>query len=146
MLAMRGIVVMAALLLSSAAFAKGVPDLTEQEVLIKTTLLSFNDANITGNYTVFQAKTAKPMRDKFSPEQLADAFKVFRDKHIDIGTLASEDPTPIDEAAINDDDILRLHGSFPRGKGTIIYDLKFIQSDGEWKIIGINVDTKAGKN
>jgi len=36
-------------------------------VLIKVTLLTFNDANVTGNYTVLHAKLSKPFRDQFPP-------------------------------------------------------------------------------
>jgi hypothetical protein len=51
------------------------PTAQVQEKLIKTSLLTFNDANLTGNYAVMHAKLAKPFRDKFSPDQLKKAFK-----------------------------------------------------------------------
>ena len=61
------------------------------EALVKASLLSFNDANVTGNYTVFHAKLSKPFREQFSPERLGETFKDFREKHIDIDVIAAFD-------------------------------------------------------
>ena len=60
-----------------------VPNAQLQEILIKTSLLTLNDANITGNYTVLHAKLAKPFRDQFSPEKLKQAFKSLADQKLD---------------------------------------------------------------
>ena len=53
------------------------PNAEEQEYLVKSTLMSFNDANVTGLYDVLLAKTAAPFRDQFTAEKLAAAFKDF---------------------------------------------------------------------
>jgi hypothetical protein len=63
------------MLLVSPAAAQKVPDKAMQEVIIKTTLLTFNDANVTNNYTVLHAKLSKPFRDQFSPERLQEALR-----------------------------------------------------------------------
>ena len=47
-----------------------MPSAVLQEILIKTSMLPLNDANLTGNYTVLHAKLAKPFRDQFSPDRL----------------------------------------------------------------------------
>lgn len=58
--AKSAIVAAATMLLLSAslapASAQKAPDPTMQEVLIKSTLMTFNDANVTGIYTVLHAK------------------------------------------------------------------------------------------
>ena len=52
----RVLAVMALMLMASLAQAQNkVP-----EALVKTTLLTFNDANVTGNYEVFHAKLFRP--------------------------------------------------------------------------------------
>src|SRR5262245_60313669 len=61
-----------------------VPPREQQEILIKTSLLTFNDANLTGNYTVLHARLATVFRNQFSAEQLADVFKSFRDQRINL--------------------------------------------------------------
>lgn len=112
------------------------------EALVKSSLLSFNDANVTGNYTVFHAKLSKPFREQFSPEKLKATFKEFADKNIDIDLIAalkpSYDPAPV----ITDNGKLVVKGSFPTEPARVIFELDFIPSDGEWKLVRIDVETK----
>jgi len=133
------------LLLSSffaPAQAQKVPDQTMQEVLIKSTLMTFNDANVTGIYTVLHAKLSKPFRDQFSPEKLKEAFKVFADKHIDFEIIAAKKPISTTDTTVDDRGVLALNGYFDTTPSHVYYDLKYILSDGEWKPIRINVDVR----
>jgi hypothetical protein len=59
-----GALIGALLLVMPAQAEDKVPSPVLQEILIKTSLLTFNDANLTGNYTVLHAKLAKAFRDK----------------------------------------------------------------------------------
>lgn len=52
-------VTLLALIALSPAYAAEMPSDDEQDVLIRTTLVTFNDANMTGNYSVLLAKAAK---------------------------------------------------------------------------------------
>src|SRR5690242_10350116 len=70
-----GPVAAAVLFAVPAAAEDKVPNPVSQEILIKTSLLTLNDANITGNYAVLHAKLAKPFRDQFTPDRLREAFK-----------------------------------------------------------------------
>jgi len=127
----------------SAAFAQlKVPNPELQEVLIKASLLSFNDANVTGNYAVLHAKLSKPFRDQFPPDKLSEIFKEFRDKHIDFDIIAAKPPIGTEEPKISDKGILSINGYFDTTPSRVNYDLAFIMSDGEWKLIKINVDVK----
>lgn len=127
---------------ASALAQQKIPGPELQEVLVKASLLSFNDANVTGNYAVFHAKLSKPFRDQFSPEKLADIFKEFRDKHIDLDIVAAKKPIGVEEPKISDSGILSMKGYFDTTPSRVNYDLAFITSDGEWKLIKINVDVK----
>jgi hypothetical protein len=86
--------VLVLLLAASIAQAQNkVPAELALEALVKASLLSFNDANITGNYTVFHARLSKPFREQFPPERLKETFKDFSQKHIDIHVVAAFKPT-----------------------------------------------------
>jgi hypothetical protein len=128
--------------ISPARAQPKVPGAELQEVLIKASLLSFNDANVTGNYAVFHAKLSKPFRDQFSPEKLAEIFKEFRDKRIDFDIIAAKKPIGTEDAKIADNGILSIKGYFETTPSRVNYDLAFIMSDGEWKLIKVNVDVK----
>ena len=111
------------------------------EALVKSSLLSFNDANVTGNYTVFHAKLSKPFRQQFSPERLKETFREFAEKDIDIDIIAAMKPTYDPAPAIDDQGKLIVKGSFPTEPARVAFELDFIPSDAEWKLIRINIKT-----
>ena len=119
-----------------------VPGAELQEVLIKVSLLSFNDANVTGNYAVFHAKLSKPFRDQFPPEKLSEIFKEFRDKRIDFDIISAKKPVGTEEPKIGSNGVLALKGYFDTPPTRVNYDLAFIMSEGEWKLIKVDVDVK----
>jgi hypothetical protein len=128
------------LLFVAPAQAQKVPETRMQELLIRTTLLTFNDANVTANYTVLHAKLSKPFRDQFSPDKLKAAFKDFSEKHIDIAYVAAMTPVPDKPVSINDDGVLTLEGHFETTPKKLKYNLGFIMSDGQWKPIRLKVN------
>lgn len=116
-----------------------VPSERPLEALVKISLLSFNDANVTGNYTVFHAKLSKPFRDQFPPERLKERFKDFSGKHIDFDIIAALKPTYDPPPRVDSDGRLLVKGFFPTEPLRVNFDLDFIPSDAEWKLIRINV-------
>jgi hypothetical protein len=124
------------------AQAQKAPPPEQQEVLIKTTLLTFNDANVTQNYNVLHAKLSKQFRDQFSPERLKEVFKPFVDQKIDIDLIAAKAPIPAKAAEVDDRGVLSLSGHFDTKPSHVFYDLGYVMSDGEWKPIKINVNVK----
>jgi len=126
-----------------SAFAAKVSDAEEQEFLVKATLMTFNDANVTGIYDVLLAKGAVLFRDQFTAQKLAAAFKDFRDKHMNIGRIVEGmEITFTNPGEINDDGVLLLRGTFPTEPKTLSFALKFLRSEGEWKPLGIKVDNQ----
>lgn len=120
-----------------------VPNAQLQEILIKTSLLTLNDANITGDYSVLHAKLAKPFRDQFSPDKLKQAFKTFADQKLDYGLIAAKQPIATAEAVIDKRGALQLRGYFDTRPSRLVYDIDFVPSEGEWKPIKLNIDLKS---
>lgn len=116
-----------------------VPSERTLEVLVKTSLLSFNDANVTGNYAVLHAKLSKPFRQEYPPEKLKEAFKEFKEKDIDIELIAALKPTYEPPPAVDSEGKLVVKGYFPTEPIRVNFNLAFIPSDGEWKLIRLNV-------
>jgi hypothetical protein len=116
-----------------------VPSERTLEVLVKTSLLSFNDANVTGNYSVLHEKLSKPFRQEFPPEKLKEAFKEFSEKNIDIELIAALKPTYDPASSIDSEGKLLVKGYFPTEPIRVNFNLAFIPSDGEWKLIRLNV-------
>ena len=136
----RMLAVMALMLMASLAQAQTkVPSERALEALVKTTLLTFNDANVTGNYEVFHAKLSKPFREQFPVERLARRFQDFNKKHIDFDIIAALKPAYDPAARVDDEGRLLVKGHFPTEPLRVNFDLAFIPSDGEWKLTSINV-------
>jgi hypothetical protein len=117
-----------------------IPNALLQEILIKTTLLTFNDANLTGDYSVLHAKLSKTFRDKVTPDRLKQAFKIFADQKADIGLIAAMPPIASSEAKINvARGSLELRGYFATKPSRVTYELDFLPSEGQWKPALIDV-------
>jgi hypothetical protein len=133
-----------AVMFSTPASAQQVPEPLAQEILIKGILMSFNDANITGNYDVFHARLAKPFRDEFSAERLAGVFKAFRDQKVNFAVIATKPPVASEPPSI-DKGVLKLYGYFDTSPSRVNYFLEFIPSEGEWKASRVEVQVKPVK-
>jgi hypothetical protein len=126
------------------AFAADIPSERDQDVMIRSTLASFNDANVANNYTVFMAKTSRQLQAQVTPETLQTIFVSFRDKQMffdDIvtATRVSSEPTKIDEEGV-----LVLAGVFKTDEMKVTYRLRFVMNARVWKLLGINVNTSNG--
>jgi hypothetical protein len=137
-----------ALLATSVAGAEDkVPNSKEQEVLIKASLLTLNDANVTGNYAILHARLSKPFREQFSADRLKQSFKEFADKKTDWEAVVAMPPIPTESSYIDKNGALILRGYFDAGARHVIYELDFIPSEGEWKASNLSVSIKpAGRN
>ena len=136
----RTLAVTALMLMASLAQAQNkVPSERALEALVKTTLLTFNDANVTGNYEVFHAKLSKPFREQFPVERLARRFQEFNKKHVDFDIVTALKPSYDPAPKVDDNGKLLVKGYFPTEPLQVYFNLEFIPSDGEWKLIAINV-------
>jgi len=126
---------------ATPASAQKVPEPLEQEVLIKGILMSFNDANITGNYAVFHARLAKPFRDQYSAERLAEVFKAFRDQKINFAIITTKPPVASEPPRV-EGGVLKLYGYFDTAPSRLNYTLEFMGSEGVWKASRVEVQLK----
>jgi hypothetical protein len=124
------------------AHAAPVPTDDEQEILVKATLMTFNDANLTGNYSVLFDKAARPFQAQLTVPKLVDAFKVYRDKKINMESIVVADMDAGNKATIDADGVLNIKGKFKDDEKRIRFDLKFVNEQGTWKLLGINVAYK----
>jgi hypothetical protein len=125
--------------LTGSSFAEG-----ELEVLIKTTLLTFNDANLTGRYEVLHARLHPEFQKAYSPRALADGFKPFRDQRIDLGVIVLHKPVMSEGPGVDARGWLGLKGVFETRPSRVHFDLAFARDGQVWKAVTINVRVSAG--
>ena len=111
-------------------------------MLIRSTLASFNDANMTGNYAVFVAKASKQFQQQVSIDKLASGSEVFRRNKLFFESIVTDDYASYEKAVIDQQGALVLAGVFKGDSIEVTYKLQFVQNDSEWKLLGINVNAR----
>ena len=122
------------------AHALDMPSPFVQEVLIKSILVTLNDAVASDNFTILHAKISKPFRDQFPPDKLRAVFKDLVEKHAVFDAIVASPVIPEEEAKIDEKGVLRLKGRFDTTPKKVKYQLGFIASDGQWKLSGVTID------
>jgi len=122
------------------AQALDMPSPFVQEILVKSILVTLNDAVAADNFTVLHAKISKPFRDQFPPEKLRTVFKDLIDKHAVFDAVVASPIVADEEAKIDEQGVLRLKGHFDTSPKKVKYQLGFIPSDGLWKLSGVSID------
>src|SRR6266581_995718 len=121
-------------------FALDMPCPSAQEVLVKSILVTLNDAVVTDNFTILHAKISKPFRDQFPPEKLRAVFKDLVEKHAVFDAVVAEKMIADEDARIDEKGGLKLKGHFQTTPKQVKYELGFIQSEGAWKLSGVTID------
>ena len=120
------------------------PSKTEQNRLIKQTLLTWNDAILRGDFTGFLVQTSKPFQAQTSNETLTNTFRSFIDGKVDISPIADHDPIPTAMPTFDEEGSLILEGYFDSRPRIVQCKLTYLLEAGVWKIIGIKVNMPLG--
>jgi hypothetical protein len=128
--------------------ANQVPDDSTLITLIRSVVLSLNQANATGDYAVLRETAATGFRDANSLDKLAATFAALRGRQLDLSPVAVIAPRLFKKAAIDGNGYLRLTGYFPSHPEQVNFDLAFKYEDGEWRLfgIGLNTSVEVGQN
>ena len=91
--------------------------------LIRSTLLTLNDANRTGNYTVLRDLAAPDFQARNTAADLASVFTDLRRRNFDLFSVALAAPQLSAPPALDGNGMLRLTGAFPTRPLQINFDL-----------------------
>ena len=123
-----------------AAAAEKLPVSVEQAFyLIRSTLLTLNDANRSGNYSVLRDLAAPDFQAKNSAADLADSFADLRRRKFDLFVAALIAPQFTAAPVLDGKGMLRLTGHFPTRPQQIDFDLLFQNAGAQWRLFGISV-------
>jgi hypothetical protein len=139
--------------LSGVVYKKGgvaaaleMPAEPELQDLVKATMMDFNDAVQSGDFTDFHKKAAKKWREQNTAEEIKDAFKTFVDNKENFnlkpisGMKATFEPAPTFEP-LGDEKALALTGSYPTTPKKLRFELKYLKDDGSWRVASIRIRT-----
>ena len=94
--------------------------------MIRSTIEGLDQANATGNYYVFHALASAAFRRTNSAISIAQAFEPFRRGGISLRPALIIGPELMKPPLLEDE--------------RIIFDLKYIQEGGAWRVSGLNVN------
>ena len=124
----------------AAAQKPPLPVSLEQALyLIRSTLLTLNDANRSGNYTVLRELAAPSFQSKNSAADLGTIFSDLRTRKIDLFPVALLAPQLSAPPNLVNNGMLRLTGTFPTQPLQISFDLLFENVANQWRLFGISV-------
>jgi hypothetical protein len=144
---MKRFVIFAAVLLAGVVpvFAAEVPDSDEIGSLSHKMLLDWNKAVLKHDFAAFYKNDcAKVWQQQTTADKLRGQFdKQFGGQNIDFsGAIKDMDPTFEPEPAISkvgDFDVLVIKGYYDTKPNRFSFQLKLIEEDEAWKLVGINI-------
>jgi hypothetical protein len=117
-----------------------LPSAESTIVLVRSTLLSLNDALRTGNYTVLRDLAAPSFRDANNAGRLHQIFANLSAQRIDLAAVAILPPKLPQPPSIDQDKRLRIGGYFPGEPVQLNFDLTFEAVGNQWRLFGISVN------
>ena len=122
-----------------AANGKALDDVV-LAMLIKSTLVAVQHANVTGNYSVLRDLGTSAFRDNNDQAKLTAIFSNLRGRGLNLNPVLMLLPYLSRPPEFTPQGQLRLVGYFATQPLRIEYDLLFAQTDGTWRIDGIDVN------
>ena len=121
-----------------------IPTDEQAEVLVKTSLMAFNEAVAEGDFANFLKTVSKARRESSKASDLNKTFKVFIDKKVDFSEIRDKtpkfDPGPYIQKKYGRR-LLFLEGTYQTSKYPVRFDFAYTVEDDEWKLLDIGVYT-----
>jgi hypothetical protein len=109
--------------------------------LVRSALMTLNDANRSGNYSVLRDLAAPDFQARNSAADLAQSFADLRRRNFDLFAVGLLAPQFTAGPALDSSGRLRLTGFFPTNPLRISFDLTFQSVGGQWRLLEISVAT-----
>ena len=110
-------------------------------LLVRTTLLTLNDANRSGNYTVLRDLGSLEFQARNSSADLALVFAEMRRSNLSLFSVMLLSPQLTTPPEIDADNHLRVSGYVPTSPQQIRFELVYESSTRQWKLLNINIST-----
>jgi hypothetical protein len=121
-----------------------IPEGAELEGMVKDTLMDFDNALKTEDFSDFYDGISDTWQKQTSPRQLKKLFQSFIDGKADVSGIKDLTPEYSKTPAIRESsglEMLEVDGEFPTNPNPTSFELKYIAEGKEWKLGGIFVRT-----
>jgi hypothetical protein len=121
-----------------------MPHAEQIVLLLRTTLLTLNDALQTGNFTVLRDAAAPGFREAHSAARLSVIFADLTQRGVELSAVAIIGPQLTEAPAINaQTGMLHLKGYFPGQPVRIDFEILYQAVQGRWRVFGLSVQPTA---
>jgi hypothetical protein len=117
-----------------------MPDIEQVYVLIRSAVLTLNNAVRAGNFSVLRDGAAPSFQAANTSARLAHIFRKLDREGADLSRVAITAPTISRLKLTHQRSRLRVTGNFPGARSRIDFDLIFEMSRGRWRLFGISVN------
>jgi hypothetical protein len=122
-----------------------LPNDVALNMLIRGTLLTLNDANRSGNYSVLRDLAGPGFQQANDVKKLADGFADLRSRKVDMAPIVYFTPTLVRKPQLTKSGRLRLSGFVPTRPEQVNFDMLFEKHGKRWLLYGISVIVAAPK-
>lgn len=118
-----------------------MPDADKIVLLLRSTLLTLNDALQTGNFTVLRDMGAPGFREGNTAGRLSQIFAQLASQGVDLTAVTVMVPQLTDMPTIDPQrQLLRLKGYFPGQPLQINFEILYEPVGGRWRLFGLSVN------
>lgn len=121
-----------------------IPSEDELQDLVKTTILDFDEAVQSADFTTFYSKISKLWQRQTSPAKLEDSFSVFIEGKNNFSGISSKEADFSSNPRVDDSKGFKelvLEGSYDTSPLPTKFTLKYTPEGKNWKLTGIVIDT-----
>jgi len=110
-------------------------------LLARTTLLTLNDANRSGNYTVLRDLGSPEFQARNTAADLGLVFAEMRKSNLSLFSVLLLTPQLTSAPELDNEGRLRVAGFIPMRPQQVKFDLVYEQSGGQWKLLNLGIST-----
>ena len=122
--------------------AAPVPGEMDLARLIWSTMVTIDNANASGNYTVLRDSSATGFQIANDPARLSQIFAGLRASRIDLTTTLLTAPSYTAPPQLLRPDVFQVQGYFPLRPRAVVFDMAFQWQNGQWRLFGVSVEPR----
>jgi len=127
----------------SAALSPGVvPPENELAALTHRSMKLLAAAVARDDFSEIHREIANAWRKQMSLDDMRSTFHVFVEKKIPLTVIETSAPVFTEKASIDSDGILNVAGHYPTKPFRVVFALRFLNEESQWRLAGIQVNTK----
>jgi hypothetical protein len=115
------------------------PNQNTVTALVRGTLIALDQANKTGNYSVFREMAGPVFQQQNSAARLAVMFTNMRQSGVDLSHVAVTELKFSPLPAIGPDGMLAVSGSLPVANSSLSFQMRYRKIGAYWRLAGLSV-------